>query len=203
MTGRLTRRRVVKTSPLALVAGMAGCLDSGDGDTGPEDESESSGGQSTPDEDGEETLTEEVTPTDEDDEETPTDDASTDPDVLDLREANVVGIEIDDSDGQHSFSVTLHHDDDGEEGYANWWQVEQLDGTQLGRRDLTHPHSNQPFTRSASIEIPEEVTCVVVRGHDQTHEYGGVAMLVDIESGATRAVDQGSEPQTFESSDCP
>ena len=66
----------------------------------------------------------------------------------------------------------------GDDGYANWWQVERLDGSRLGRRDLLHAHSQQPFTRSETIDVPDDVTCVVVRGHDQTHEYGGVAMLV-------------------------
>lgn len=207
MTGRLTRRRLLGTGTLAIVAGMAGCLDSGGEDTEPteEDEPESSDDQSTPDEDSEGTPADQETPTDEDGEETPddTEDASTDPKDLDLREANVVGVEIDGGDGSYRVGVTLHHDDNGEEGYANWWQAEHLDGTQLGRRDLTHPHSTQPFTRSATIDVPDDVACVVIRGHDQTHEYGGVAMLVNSESGAMRAVDQGRERQSFERRDCP
>ncbi|WP_256298597.1 hypothetical protein [Haloarchaeobius salinus] len=124
-------------------------------------------------------------------------------DELDLREANVVGVSFEGGDGTYTFDVTLHHDDDGEDGYANWWQVERLDGTQLGRRELLHAHSQQPFTRSDTVEIPADVNCVVVRGHDQTHGYGGVAMLVSLESGATRQVDQSSEPRSFEAGDCP
>lgn len=122
---------------------------------------------------------------------------------LDLREANVVDVAFERADGSYTFDVTLHHDDDGEQGYANWWQVERLDGTRLGRRDLLHAHSQQPFTRSETIEIPTEVTCAVVRGHDQTHEYGGQLMTVDLESGETRAVEQGSEPRSVEEDDCP
>ncbi|EJN58919.1 hypothetical protein [Halogranum rubrum] len=34
-------------------------------------------------------------------------------------------------------------------------------------------------------------TCAVVRGHDQTHGYGGQATLVNLETGATRGVRQG------------
>jgi len=56
-------------------------------------------------------------------------------DALDLREANVVGVAFETGEN-YRFSVTLFHDDDGEEGYANWWQVERLDGAQLGRRKL-------------------------------------------------------------------
>jgi hypothetical protein len=136
----------------------------------------------------------------------PTDDTAptTTPDALDLREANVVGVEWSgDPGGDVRFSVTLFHDDDGEDGYANWWQVETLDGEQLGRRELLHAHSTDPFTRSETIAVPSAVTCVVVRGHDQTHGYGGQATLVNLESGATKAVDQGAERQSFAAADCP
>jgi hypothetical protein len=110
---------------------------------------------------------------------------------------------VDSRSGGYRFDVTLHHDDAGEDGYANWWQVERLHGTRLGRRDLSHPHDQQPFTRSATVEVPSDVDCVVVRGHDQTHGYGGQAMVVTPGSGATRAVSQGSDPRSFEGTDCP
>jgi hypothetical protein len=113
---------------------------------------------------------------------------------LDLREANVVDVEFDDSS---RFDVTLYHDDDGEDGYANWWQVETLDGERLGRRELLHAHGTRPFTRSASIAVPDGTAYVVVRGHDQTHGYGGQAMVVDLDTGATEAVRQGPEPRDF------
>ena len=45
----------------------------------------------------------------------------------DLREANVTDVAIEDSNGGYRFSVTLFYDD-GEDGYANWWQVETPDG---------------------------------------------------------------------------
>jgi len=122
---------------------------------------------------------------------------------LDLREANVVDVAVASADGRYTFDVTLHHDDDGEDGYANWWQVERLDGTQLGRRDLLHAHSRQPFTRSETVDVPADVTCVVVRGHGETHGYGGQSMTVDVESGAVRAIDQGPEPRPVDESDCP
>lgn len=121
----------------------------------------------------------------------------------DLREANVVAVSIESIDEEYTFDVTLHHDDDGEPGYANWWQVERLDGTRLGRRDLLHAHSEQPFTRSETIAIPAAVTCVVARGHDETHGYGGQLLTVDLESGETRAVNQGPDPRPVDEGDCP
>ncbi|WP_325064174.1 hypothetical protein [Halobacterium bonnevillei] len=123
--------------------------------------------------------------------------------ALDLREANVTGVETEPVTDGVRFDVTLYHDDDGEDGHANWWQVERLDGDRLGRRDLSHAHGTLEFTRSSTVQIPDDVDCVVVRGHDQTHGYGGQAMLLAIDDGATRTVRQGEDPDSFSSSDCP
>lgn len=130
-------------------------------------------------------------------ESTPSDSESATGEELDLREANVVGVEIKPDDGESRFAVTLLHDDDGEEGYANWWQVETRDGESLGRRELLHAHGTREFTRSKTISIPDSVSDVVVRGHDQTHGYGGQAMIVTLATGQTEAVQQGSDPDSF------
>ncbi|MFB6250505.1 MAG: hypothetical protein ABEI27_02260 [Halobellus sp.] len=122
---------------------------------------------------------------------------------LDLREANVVSVAFDADGERYTFDVTLYHDDEGEDGYANWWQIERLDGTRLGRRELLHAHADQPFTRSDTVEVPSSVTCVVVRGHDQTHGYGGRLLLVDLASGATRMIEQGADRQSVSERDCP
>ncbi len=131
---------------------------------------------------------------------TPTATASTD---LDLREANVVGVAVDPTADGHRFDVTLLHDDDGEDGYANWWQVETTTGERLGRRELLHAHGTREFTRSATVSLPSGTTCVVVRGHDRAHDYGGQAMLVNVETGATEAVRQGSERRSTADRTCP
>ena len=123
--------------------------------------------------------------------------------TLDLREANVTAVEVEQRDESVRFSVTLYHDDDGEDRYANWWQVESLDGERFGRRKLLHAHSTDPFTRSETVDISDGTACVVVRGHDQTHGYGGQAMLVDSDSGETRAINQGSESRSFSEAECP
>jgi len=134
--------------------------------------------------------------------ESTTADETTTEESLDLREANVVSVAIEqDADGTR-FDVTLYHNDAGEAGYANWWQVEKRDGTRLGRRELGHAHGTRKFTRSATIDV-SEAACVVVRGHDQTHAYGGRAMLVALDSGATAAIDQGTGRQALDGRDCP
>jgi len=202
----VTRRRALAAAGAAL-AGLAGCAESG-GPTdspSPADQSGSDGGDTGADgtdgtDDGGDS---EDTAGDGNDGETATGDAVGTDEDLDLREANVTGVAVDPADGGYRFEVTLYHDDDGEDGYANWWQVETPAGERLGRRDLAHPHGTREFTRSETVEVPEGVGCVVVRGHDETHGYGGRAALVAPDSGASRAVEQGSEPDSFEDASCP
>ncbi|QZY00875.1 hypothetical protein [Halobaculum rubrum] len=185
-----TRRELLVAGASASAAAFAGCLDAGDdnsattdGDSGGPD----SGPATTADTDGTAVAT---TAENSDGTVTPGDD-------LDLREANVTAVSVDCDSGECRFDVTLYHDDDGEDGYANWWQVNSRDGERLGRRDLVHAHGTREFTRSATIRVPEGISEVVVRGHDRTHGYGGQAMIVDLTTGETRAVRQGSGPDWF------
>jgi hypothetical protein len=179
---RLTRRRAL-LGTAAVAAGLAGCS----GDDGSAAGGESGGNGET----------------DSDGDATPPPTATSDETELDLREANVVGVTVERRDDAYRFDVTLHHDDDGEDGYANWWQVETLDGERLGRRDLAHAHGTREFTRSATVSVPDDAACVVVRGHDRTHGYGGRAMIVNVATGATVAVEQGSTEQPMTDRDCP
>ncbi|MEM1379883.1 MAG: hypothetical protein AAGH41_04575 [Pseudomonadota bacterium] len=68
------------------------------------------------------------------------------------------------------FAVTLRHDDEGWEHYADLWQVLGPDEKVLGERILAHPHENeQPFTRSAVIDVPEGLETVTIRARDNVH----------------------------------
>jgi len=175
---RYTRRQLVVLAT-AVGAGLAGCTSPAESSADDADDTTSATGTGTAGETG------------------------TAADELDLREANVVGVEVERRSDGCRFDVTLHHDDDGEEGYANWWQVETLDGERLGRRDLAHPHGTREFTRSATVAVPDGTTCVVVRGHDETHGYGGQAMLVTVGSGATTTVRQGNDRVSMAGRACP
>ena len=67
--------------------------------------------------------------------------------------------------------VTLRHGDTGWDHYADGWYILAPDGTELGYRELLHPHVNeQPFTRSLSgVVIPEGIRAVDVRANDSVH----------------------------------
>jgi hypothetical protein len=92
-------------------------------------------------------------------------------------------------DGSWTFYVTVFHPDTGWEDYADGWDAVVPNGKIINpdpntpfTRLLLHPHVNeQPFTRSQSgIEIPEDVTKVIVRAHDLVDGYGGEVIEVDL-----------------------
>lgn len=86
------------------------------------------------------------------------------------------------SDGTWRFDTTVRHNDQGWDNYADAWQVVDLAGNVLGERILMHPHDNeQPFTRSQSgIEIPEDITQVIVQAKDNVEGFGGQVVVVDL-----------------------
>lgn len=104
---------------------------------------------------------------------------------LDLRFANVLDVSFERLNStQVRFDVTLVHDDQGEApNFADWWQVEDLTGVVLGQRILAHAHGTQPFTRSATIDVPVSIPSVVIRGHDMLHGFGGQVIVLDVVSG--------------------
>ncbi|MHA3915381.1 hypothetical protein [Halovulum sp. GXIMD14793] len=77
------------------------------------------------------------------------------------------------------FDVTVRHADTGWDHYADGWTVYAPDGTELGYRKLLHPHeSEQPFTRSlGGVRIPNGVTQVKIRAHDNVHGDGPMFTL--------------------------
>jgi len=86
--------------------------------------------------------------------------------------------------GLWRFDVTLRHNDEGWDHYADAWQVVlPEDGEVLGERVLAHPHEHeQPFTRSLSgVSIPKGVNIVVIRAKCNVHGYGGREVRVDLQ----------------------
>lgn len=87
------------------------------------------------------------------------------------------------SAGVWRFEVTVRHNDEGWEHYADAWQVIDPGSTEiLGERILAHPHdTEQPFTRSqGGITIPAGLTRVAVRARCNIHGFGGREIVVDL-----------------------
>jgi len=97
--------------------------------------------------------------------------------------ADVLKVEINKMNANlYQFKVTVSHDDEGWEHYADKWDVLTPDGKILGSRTLFHPHvEEQPFTRSlVGVRVPEGVHQVTVRAHDRPDGYGGKTITVTI-----------------------
>ena len=97
-------------------------------------------------------------------------------------EADIVNVIIRHSfDDVYNFDVTVKHEDEGWDHFVNGWEVLSPDGKVLAVRVLRHPHANeQPFTRSMPVQIPQDISEVIVRAHDSVHEYGGREMTVKL-----------------------
>ena len=96
-------------------------------------------------------------------------------------EVRIVDVRVQCS-GSCSFSVTLEHNDQGWDHYADQWDVVTLDGKLLKSRVLYHPHENeQPFTRSLSgVMIPPGEKQVKIRARDSVHGYSAQEVIVDL-----------------------
>jgi len=78
-------------------------------------------------------------------------------------------------------NATVQHGDTGWDHYANAFEVLGPDGSVLETRVLYHPHvSEQPFTRSVSVAVPEGVTQITVRAVDSVHGHGGAEVTIDL-----------------------
>ncbi len=87
------------------------------------------------------------------------------------------------SNGSWRFDVTVRHNDEGWDHYADAWQVvDPQSGKILTVRVLAHPHeTEQPFTRSQSgVKVPDDFTRVLVQAKCNVHGVGGSAILVDL-----------------------
>ena len=81
------------------------------------------------------------------------------------------------------FRVSVSHDDQGWDHYADGWNVMKPGADEiLATRILHHPHvDEQPFERSlAGVRIPAGLERVRVRAHDKLHGHGGLEKTVEL-----------------------
>ena len=99
-------------------------------------------------------------------------------------EADVIDAEVKrGDDGSYTFNVTVQHADEGWNHYVDHWLILDKNELVIAARKLAHPHiKEQPFTRNLSyIQIPDEVTEVIIRAHCSVDNYSGKDMIVKIE----------------------
>ena len=94
--------------------------------------------------------------------------------------AEIVSAEAARSGEAWRVSVTLRHADTGWDDYADGWRV-LLEGKVLGTRVLLHPHVNeQPFTRSATVEIPEGTEAVEIEASTNVGGWEGERPVLEL-----------------------
>lgn len=81
-----------------------------------------------------------------------------------------------------NISVTLRHDDEGWDHYADGWEVLDARGERLGYRKLMHPHvDEQPFTRSLrGVVIPDGTREIFIRTHCSEHGWDSKVTRVEL-----------------------
>ena len=86
-------------------------------------------------------------------------------------EVEVVKVKADCQANTCRFDVTLRHQDEGWDHYANRWRVLSEEGKELGIRTLHHPHVNeQPFTRGlGGVDVPVGIKTVHIVARDSVH----------------------------------
>lgn len=99
-------------------------------------------------------------------------------------EAEIVFAKFQQKEAGWKVDVTLKHNDEGWNHYANAWRIVDDKGTVLGKRVLAHPHTEeQPFTRSLrSTKIPEATTVVYIEASDLVHGWSKQRLRVDLKS---------------------
>lgn len=107
----------------------------------------------------------------------------------DLNYAQVVFVKaLKDKNGLWRFDVTVRHNDEGWDHYADAWQIVDPDsGKVLAERILAHPHeTEQPFTRSlGGVRIPKGIEEVTVRAKCNVHGFGGREVTIRLSPAGT------------------
>ena len=111
--------------------------------------------------------------------------------VVMANEVSIVNVKAhQSSDKTWSFAVTLKHNDEGWDHYANEWQVLAPDNKILATRTLYHPHVNeQPFTRNTSgVKIPADMTTVYIIAKDTVHGLAKKAAEINLKTNEVNAI---------------
>jgi len=100
------------------------------------------------------------------------------------QQAVVVSVEIEGSENNYTFKVTIESPDTGCKQYADWWEVFDQEGNLIYRRILGHSHvDEQPFTRSGGPVQIKKDQFVYVRAHMNTLGYGSYGFGGTVEKG--------------------
>ncbi len=111
--------------------------------------------------------------------------------IANANDVEVVDVKaIQSKDKTWSFSVTLKHDDEGWDHYANEWQVIAPDDKILATRTLYHPHvTEQPFTRGTQgVKISDDIKTVRIIAKDTVHGLSKNAVELELATNTIKKI---------------
>ncbi|QSB05615.1 hypothetical protein [Natronoglycomyces albus] len=94
----------------------------------------------------------------------------------------VTDVYVERSGGTYLFTVTVSSEYDSTDRWADAIRVRSASGEEYGVRELGRHHADeQPFTRQITdVEVPDDVTVVIVEGRDSKNGWGGQSVEVDL-----------------------
>lgn len=113
-------------------------------------------------------------------------------------EADVVGTEISHDDRSFTFKPFIEVNDDERSARVRRWVVETAAGSELGSFPVEKDVEGPRFQVSGTVDVPEDVSMVVVRAEHVGNGFGGFALVVQLGDWAFRRVQQGPDRQSFE-----
>lgn len=113
-------------------------------------------------------------------------------------EADVVGTEISHDGRSFTFEPFIEVNEDERSTRVRRWVVETLGGEELGSFPVEKDVDGPRFQVSGTVEVPEDVSMVVIRAEHVGNGFGGFALVVQLGDWAFRRVQQGPDRESFE-----
>ena len=98
------------------------------------------------------------------------------------KEVEITKVELESTKSTWTVQVTLSHDDQGYDHYANGWRIVDAKKNILASQELYHPHdSKKPFTDSkTNITIPRGTKIIFVEAQAKPHGWSKQRVQIDL-----------------------
>jgi hypothetical protein len=102
--------------------------------------------------------------------------------LLLAKEVEITKVELEPTGSTWTVHVTLRHDDQGFEHYANGWRLVDAKKNVIAAQELYHPHDKKKsFTDSkANIKIPSQTKLVFLEAQAKPHGWSKQRVRIDL-----------------------
>jgi len=103
--------------------------------------------------------------------------------MANANEANILDVDVkNEGNDRYTFHVTVQHEDNGWDHYADRWEILTPEGEIVAIRILRHPHiKEQPFTRGLPfVPVSKDINEVTIRAHCSVDGFEGIENKVTL-----------------------